>query len=276
VIFLYMFGGPSQFETFDPKMNAPDSIRSVNGEIATALPGVTVTLSGTGSGGAPVPVIFVSPTAVPFGTLAVGSVSPLQTVTVRNNGTASLILGTITLGGANPSQFTKVGSKDLCSGVTLAPTQTCTVGLKFKPTSTGAKSATLTIPSNDPVTSVVTVTLSGTGSGTPVIFVSPTSMTFGTVAVGSTSTLQNVTVRNDGTADLILGTIALGGANADQFKQAAAQDLCSGVTLAPTQTCTVGVKFKPTSTGSKSATLVILSNDANEASVTVTLSGTGQ
>src|SRR5262249_14455909 len=41
VIFLYQFGGPSQFETFDPKMNAPDGNRSVTGEIATALPGVT-------------------------------------------------------------------------------------------------------------------------------------------------------------------------------------------------------------------------------------------
>ena len=41
VIFLYLFGGPSQFETFDPKMNAPDGIRSVNGEVATSLPGVT-------------------------------------------------------------------------------------------------------------------------------------------------------------------------------------------------------------------------------------------
>src|SRR5271166_5145997 len=41
VIFLHMFGGPSQFETFDPKMCAPEGIRSVNGEIATALPGVT-------------------------------------------------------------------------------------------------------------------------------------------------------------------------------------------------------------------------------------------
>src|SRR5262249_17283712 len=41
VIFLFQFGGPSQFETFDPKMNAPDGIRSVTGEIGTALPGVT-------------------------------------------------------------------------------------------------------------------------------------------------------------------------------------------------------------------------------------------
>jgi hypothetical protein len=41
VIFLYQFGGPTHFETFDPKMNLPDSMRTVGGEIATALPGVT-------------------------------------------------------------------------------------------------------------------------------------------------------------------------------------------------------------------------------------------
>src|SRR5215471_19101651 len=41
VIFLYQFGGPTQFETFDPKMNIADSMRTVGGEIATALPGVT-------------------------------------------------------------------------------------------------------------------------------------------------------------------------------------------------------------------------------------------
>src|SRR5262249_16155929 len=41
VIFLFQFGGPSQFETFDPKMSAPDGVHCVNGEIATALPGVT-------------------------------------------------------------------------------------------------------------------------------------------------------------------------------------------------------------------------------------------
>jgi hypothetical protein len=41
VIFLFMHGGPSQFETFDPKMNAPAEIRSVTGEIPTTLPGIT-------------------------------------------------------------------------------------------------------------------------------------------------------------------------------------------------------------------------------------------
>ncbi|MBX7166191.1 MAG: DUF1501 domain-containing protein [Pirellulales bacterium] len=41
VILLFLHGGPSQFETFDPKMDAPVGIRSQTGEIATSLPGVT-------------------------------------------------------------------------------------------------------------------------------------------------------------------------------------------------------------------------------------------
>jgi Protein of unknown function (DUF1501) len=41
VIFLFMHGGPSQFETFDPKMDAPSNIRSQTGEMATTIPGVT-------------------------------------------------------------------------------------------------------------------------------------------------------------------------------------------------------------------------------------------
>src|SRR5437763_7214341 len=41
VIFLFLHGGPSQTETFDPKMGAPDGVRSATGEVATRLPGVT-------------------------------------------------------------------------------------------------------------------------------------------------------------------------------------------------------------------------------------------
>jgi uncharacterized protein (DUF1501 family) len=41
VIFLFLHGGPSQIETFDPKMAAPAEIRSASGEVETAIPGVT-------------------------------------------------------------------------------------------------------------------------------------------------------------------------------------------------------------------------------------------
>lgn len=41
VVFLFLHGGPSQFETFDPKMSAPKEIRCTTGEVATSIPGVT-------------------------------------------------------------------------------------------------------------------------------------------------------------------------------------------------------------------------------------------
>jgi len=50
-----------------------------------------------------------------------------------------LILGTLTLGGANPGEFKKPSPNELCSGVTLAPGQPCTVWVRFRPTSAGAE-----------------------------------------------------------------------------------------------------------------------------------------
>lgn len=42
VVFLFMAGGPSQFETFDPKMDAPVEIRTTTGTIDTSVPGITI------------------------------------------------------------------------------------------------------------------------------------------------------------------------------------------------------------------------------------------
>lgn len=41
VVLLFLAGGPSRIETFDPRMDAPEGIRSVTGEVATTIPGVT-------------------------------------------------------------------------------------------------------------------------------------------------------------------------------------------------------------------------------------------
>src|SRR6218665_2866871 len=41
VIWIWLGGGPTQIETFDPKMTAPSEYRSVTGEVSTTLPGIT-------------------------------------------------------------------------------------------------------------------------------------------------------------------------------------------------------------------------------------------
>jgi hypothetical protein len=41
VVLLFLSGGPSHIEFFDPKMTAPEGIRSITGEVKTKLPGIT-------------------------------------------------------------------------------------------------------------------------------------------------------------------------------------------------------------------------------------------
>src|SRR5262249_23757293 len=41
VVLLFLQGGPSHIEFFDPKMSAPEDVRSITGEVQTKLPGVT-------------------------------------------------------------------------------------------------------------------------------------------------------------------------------------------------------------------------------------------
>src|SRR5262245_23639919 len=41
VVLLFLQGGPSHIEFFDPKMSAPQEVRSCTGEVKTALPGIT-------------------------------------------------------------------------------------------------------------------------------------------------------------------------------------------------------------------------------------------
>ncbi|MCE9566404.1 MAG: DUF1501 domain-containing protein [Planctomycetes bacterium] len=41
VVLLFLSGGPSHIEFFDPKMNAPEDIRSITGEVQTKIPGIT-------------------------------------------------------------------------------------------------------------------------------------------------------------------------------------------------------------------------------------------
>lgn len=42
VVWLWLGGGPTHVETFDPKMSAPVEYRSVTGEVTTSVPGVTI------------------------------------------------------------------------------------------------------------------------------------------------------------------------------------------------------------------------------------------
>jgi hypothetical protein len=186
------------------------------------------------------------------------------------------VLGTISLGGASPGDFALPAAKDLCSGRTLGPGASCTVEPRFKPQSAGVKNATLQIPSNDPDENPLSLTLTGTGAGSgpalPDITVTPLVVSFGSMLIGAKN-VRDITVRNDGAANLVLGTATLS-ASTSELKLPAAQNFCAGVTLAPGQSCTIRVKIMATSAGPKSGTLSIPSNDPDESPVSVSVTAT--
>ncbi|MEW6416499.1 MAG: CARDB domain-containing protein [Nitrospirota bacterium] len=107
------------------------------------------------------PRISVTPLAVNFGDKNTGS-TYTQTVTVENQGSANLTLGTINVTNTSGTAFSRSGGTCANNGQVLAQDASCTVIVAFLPTADYNYAGTLTIPSND---DNVNVALSGHGVG---------------------------------------------------------------------------------------------------------------
>ncbi|MBU6378578.1 MAG: choice-of-anchor D domain-containing protein, partial [Gammaproteobacteria bacterium] len=255
--------------TFKPTSTAAKSAAISITHNAAGSP-TSVGLAGTGTA----PSISVTPTALTFGNQLISTPSAGQTITISNSGTAELVFtgggaSAITVGGTDATQF----SRTTTCGASLAPNANCTVSVTFTPTSSGAKSASVSIV-HDAAGSPTAVGLSGTGTA-PIISVSPTTLSFGNQRTNLASAAQTITIGNTGTADLVFtgggsSAITVGGTDAGQF----ARSTTCGASLAPNASCTVSVTFTPTSSGAKSASLSIAHNAAGSPTA-VSLSGTG-
>ncbi len=112
-----------------------------------------VELSGVGT------VIEISPTALNFGLQKVGTKSAPEVVTVSNQGSASIVITNLSIGGTNKSDFSET---DTCTGQSIPPHGVCKVSVTFAPTRTGKRSATLSVKAKG-TASPRPMTLSGTG-----------------------------------------------------------------------------------------------------------------
>lgn len=109
------------------------------------------------------------------------------------------------------------------------------------------------------------------GKAKPAISVSPSSLSFGDQAVGTTSPARPVSVSNSGRADLLISGVTLTGTGSGSFGYG---NGCPG-TLAPGASCTISVTFSPSGSGAALASLVISSNASNGTTTSVPLSGNG-
>lgn len=218
----------------------------------------TVSLSGT-SVSSTHPAVGVSSTALSYSS----SNSP-QLVTITNTGDADLVLGSVVLGGTNPSDFTKV--TDTCSSQTVITGGTCSVSVSFTPSyNTVGTSSGQILFANNAAGSPHYVTLSG--STAPFIQVDPATLAFGT-----TTNSQSVTVSNTGNAVLNVSTLTLGGTDSSNFAFTA--DTCTGQAVNPGSSCSFSVGFAPLTAGAKSASVSIADN-ASGSPHSVALTGTG-
>ena len=110
----------------------------------------------------------------------------------------------------------------------------------------------------------------GASGPAPVASVSPTSLTFASQTVGTTSAAQLVTLANTGNASLNLTSIAVTGTNSGDF----AQTNNCGRSVAAGANCTISVTFTPTAPGTRSSSLSITDN-ASGSPQSVSLTGTG-
>jgi hypothetical protein len=210
------------------------------------------------------------PATLDFGTVQTGT-SSTEVVTLAN-GTTALDITNIALSGPDAADFSDFST----CGATVPPTIVCTFTVTFAPASTGTETATVTVTESS---GTQTFTLSGTGGSTTgptpgTITVNPLSLTFANQEVGTTSALQFLTVNVTGTNPVTLNFPGTTGVDPSDFSGTGDGTCEFDTPLAAGTSCTIGVDFRPTATGARTATLQV-TGTFTTSPVNVTLSGTG-
>lgn len=200
------------------------------------------------------PVVTLSATSLSFATREAGTMSAAQVVTLTNTGNATLTITQLAAGSAYQV------FNDLCTTVNAGAS--CTFGVVFQPSTAGSFGYSVSIVDNA-AGSPQKVTLSGIATA-PVVGLSPNALVFGTQAVGTTSSVQAVSLTNAGTTTMTINSIVASGDYAQTNTCAATLNAGAG--------CTISVSFSPTSGGARGGAVTI--NSAGNSPQNISLLGT--
>jgi hypothetical protein len=239
----------------------PPATGAVSGNIAITStgsnPNLNIPLSGTGLAAG---TLGSNPTSLAFGSVVVGNSKTLSE-TVTNTGGSSVTISQVGISGAG---FSVTG---IVAPVTLAAGQSASFSVLFTPTVAGAVSGNVAITStaSNPT---LNVPLTGTGAAAAgALVANPTSLAFGSVAVGSTQSLSE-TVTNTGGTSVTISQVTISGA------RFTLSGISAPVTLTAGQSATFSVSFAPTAAGAASGNVAITSTASNP-TLNIPLSGTG-
>lgn len=214
------------------------------------------------------PDVTATPANLDFGSQDIedGATAP-QDITLTNDGYVDLSSISVSL--LSGADFT-IAADTAEATLAYGGVDSRIISITFDPSTTGSKNDTLRVTSNDPDESPLDIPIVGSGTGVPEIDVTPLLLGFTDRDINAgASAAQDVTITNVGSATLSISSVSL----------ASGSFTISGDTgetsLAPAASRTVSLTFDPPTSGTKVASLTIESDDTDESTVNVQLSGDG-
>jgi hypothetical protein len=207
--------------------------------------------------------VIASTSSIDFGTNYLGGPQAPRSVLLTNAGSSDVTLAFVGTPAADPNFVVT----DMCP-VSLPAYSSCVIAISYQATVTSVDSTTLALPNGQ------TLTLTGEelqqpGAGgltvNPSISVTPSSLTFGAVGVGDSTTTLAVTVSNSSGSAVAI-TLAISA----NFSQT---NTCAGFVPA-NGSCVVQVTFHPTALGVLHGQLAITPSGNSAADVALTGGGT--
>jgi hypothetical protein len=223
-------------------------------------PRVTVSLSGTGvsSTSPALAALIAAPSAMAFSAQAGGANPATQSLTIGENPAGALTFSV----SADQAWMTLSAA----SGTTSSAIQ---VGANISGLAAGNYTGHVLISeagvTNSPLS--VTVTLAITAPPTYTLSVSPTSVAFGNINLGNNNT-KSVTVTNSGTGSVTISQVSVVGAGLS------ANGITAPMLLSAGQTTVLSIVFAPTTVGSVSGTVSVVS-DATNSPAMIAATGAG-
>ena len=204
-----------------------------------------------------------------------GTRSKPLTFTIKNTGSATLQQLKLSVKGTNAADF----NVSALAATTIAPGKSATFTVEFTPKSINLRTAVVLIRSNDRSESQFAIAVQGNGIGVPKIelnLASGTKLTsngpaisFGRARVGSAGMTKTFTVVNTGNGNLKGLKITALGLNKKDYSVSTP----GGSELAPGETTSFRVTFKPSALNKRTATLRIMGS--NKTSTPFSLKVTG-
>ncbi len=256
--------------TFSPtSMGVKNAQIDVNNTTDPSNPSDSFAVSGTGIDRI---ITLTEPSGgINFGNVLVGTSSAGETITIQNDGNSDLTISAVEIIGTNPLDFQITAGQVSQPGnagddFTVAGAATESWTVSCLPTAVGNRNGTFRITSNGTNQTSTTVALSCHGTE-PELVITPSPISFPGTFVCDDADVITVTLRNNGTAPLTIGSLT---SSSSAFTVSSSP---ADPNLAPTESTTFDVTFEPAAVTTYNETLTVAWSPSGPSTVVLTGAG---